>query len=418
MPGPNIIPLAFQSYDPTYDWWVPNTIPAGSFDPTTGPATHGKSWFNGDGSARRHDLLHGHPCTPWVLLGDIPQGQRYIYPVMLDAIDYFEAHAEHGFSHVDQRVIEDVRAGLARIVFLMCMEGSSGTTGRYPDDPFILDSWCRAAGLEKHMVWYVQGNERLKEISKDLSFTAESIDVFRAWVQPQDAITSWQPTSDRDLFLCYNLTARAHRLLLVAQLMAAGVVDRGLISWHGHRCNDAENVIRRLGRSDLVPQVQQLIRTTPWVLDQGFAQALDFPHEHRAQTFLNLVSETETANDCRHVTEKTYRPLASGHPFLVLASPGHLATLRDRGYHTFGRWWDESYDSEPDLDKRVRAIVGIVEHLSRLSRQQLMHMRYEMQDTLAHNLETYTNSSTDAQRANGYAGYVYESIDRIWQSLR
>jgi hypothetical protein len=411
------IPLAFQSYDSAYDWWVPNTILSGSFDAVKGPATHSTAWFDENGNAKRHDQMCGHPHAPWVLLSTIPRGQRYIYPVMLIEREYFERHAEQGFRHVDPRVIEDVRAGLARIVLLMCMEGSSGATGRYPRDQFILDSWCRAAGLEKHMVWYVQGNAQLGDLSKDLQFTADYIDVSRLWVQPQATITSWQPVSDRDLFLCYNRVVRPHRLLLVTQLMSTGLVDRGLVSWHGLDCYDAEGTIGSLGRPDLLPEVQQLINTTPWELDKGFAQALDFPIEHGTQTFLNLVSETETASNCMHLTEKTYRPLAYGHPFLMLASPGQLATLRARGYHTFDRWWDESYDSDPDLDRRVRAIISILQDLSQLSRQQLVHMRYEMQDTLRHNLDIFTKSSTDTQRANGYIGLVYEAVHRIWQSF-
>lgn len=414
---PNTIPLAFQSYDTAYDWWVPNTILSGSFDAVKGPATHGTAWFDENGNVRRDDQLYGHPHAPWVLLSNIQQGQRYIYPVMLAEREYFERHADQGFNHVDPRVLSDVRAGLARIVLLMTMEGSSGVSGRYPQDPFILDSWCRAAGLEKHMVWYVQGNAQLGDLSKDLQFTADYIDVSRLWAQPQANITNWQPESNRDLFLCYNRIVRPHRLLLVAQLMAAGLIDRGLVSWHGYECYDAENMICSIGRSDLVPQVQQLVNTAPWELDTGFAQALDFPQAHGSQTFLNLVSETETASNCMHITEKSYRPLAYGHPFLMLASPGQLSTLRDRGYHTFARWWDESYDDELDIDQRVRAIVGIVKDLSQLPREQLVHMRYEMQDTLLHNLDIFTNSSTDTQRANGYTGLIYESVQNIWRSF-
>ena len=45
------------------------------------------------------------------------------------------------------------------------------------------------------------------------------------------------------------------------------------------------------------------------------------------------------------ITEKTFRPIACGHPFIVLGNNNILKTLHDLGFETFGSLWDESYDT-------------------------------------------------------------------------
>jgi len=44
------------------------------------------------------------------------------------------------------------------------------------------------------------------------------------------------------------------------------------------------------------------------------------------------------------ITEKTYRPIAMGHPFIVLSNNKSLEMLHFLGFETFGTLWDESYD--------------------------------------------------------------------------
>lgn len=55
-------------------------------------------------------------------------------------------------------------------------------------------------------------------------------------------------------------------------------------------------------------------------------------------------------------TEKVFKPLAFYHPFQVIASPGFLQNLRDFGFETFDNLFDESYDSEIDIHKKISII--------------------------------------------------------------
>ena len=85
-----------------------------------------------------------------------------------------------------------------------------------------------------------------------------------------------------------------------------------------------------------------------------------------AQTRCSIV--LETVYDQRiHLTEKTLRPLACGHPFLILNGPGALETIRSYGFKTFQPYINESYDSEQDPGKRMNAVLAEMRRINNSS---------------------------------------------------
>jgi hypothetical protein len=63
------------------------------------------------------------------------------------------------------------------------------------------------------------------------------------------------------------------------------------------------------------------------------------------------------------LTEKTFKPIALGMPFIIVGTQGSLKYLRSYGFKTFGDLWDESYDDEPDDSKRIEKIAQILKQL-------------------------------------------------------
>ena len=75
----------------------------------------------------------------------------------------------------------------------------------------------------------------------------------------------------------------------------------------------------------------------------------------------------ETVFDQRiHLTEKTLRPIACGHPFILAAGPKSLEYLRSYGFKTFSPWINESYDNEPDAQKRLNLIADELKRIENL----------------------------------------------------
>lgn len=69
-----------------------------------------------------------------------------------------------------------------------------------------------------------------------------------------------------------------------------------------------------------------------------------FNPEWYSKTSFSLVSET-MVNPQLFISEKSFKPLAFKHPFIINGTPGTLAHLRSRGFETFDHIINESYDA-------------------------------------------------------------------------
>lgn len=96
----------------------------------------------------------------------------------------------------------------------------------------------------------------------------------------------------------------------------------------------------------------------------GDSSAIYDPYDF-AHTNCSIV--LETVYDRIHLTEKTLRPLACGHPFLLLNGAGALEKIREYGFHTFQPYIDESYDKEQDPVKRMDMVLQEINRINNSS---------------------------------------------------
>jgi hypothetical protein len=68
--------------------------------------------------------------------------------------------------------------------------------------------------------------------------------------------------------------------------------------------------------------------------------------------WFSVVTETEMLPRASRITEKSLKPLANFHPFIIFGNLGALKLVRELGFSTFGEVIDESYDDEPDPRRR------------------------------------------------------------------
>jgi len=86
------------------------------------------------------------------------------------------------------------------------------------------------------------------------------------------------------------------------------------------------------------------------------------------------------------VSEKSLKPMAMQHPFIVVATPGTLAEIQSFGFETFPELWDESYDSIVDFDQRLNVIIQQVQQFDTAQlnqpavQQKLQHNRHRIFD--------------------------------------
>lgn len=81
------------------------------------------------------------------------------------------------------------------------------------------------------------------------------------------------------------------------------------------------------------------------------------------QSYISVVAETGVSGSV-FITEKTMKPLAFQHPFIVYGNSGTLGVLRSWGFETFDNLWDESYDMIEDSALRCDAIAAILKEIT------------------------------------------------------
>jgi hypothetical protein len=130
----------------------------------------------------------------------------------------------------------------------------------------------------------------------------------------------------------------------------------------------------------------------------------EYNHEDYTKTNCSIVLETVFDNRI-HLTEKTLRPVACGHPFMILSGPGTLEYLHTYGFETFHPFIDESYDLETDLDKRMIMVLSEMDRINKLPQADQDHIWKECAIIARRNKELFFsdrffNSITQELRDN------------------
>jgi hypothetical protein len=114
-------------------------------------------------------------------------------------------------------------------------------------------------------------------------------------------------------------------------------------------------------------------------------------------TYFSVVAES-LMQPMTFVTEKTYKPLAYYHPFVVFGTSGTLAHVRGQGFETFGHIIDESYDSELIVNRRFNQVCNIVFDLvKQLENDANLFQDPITQQKLQHNHATFFNTTLAKQ---------------------
>jgi hypothetical protein len=114
-----------------------------------------------------------------------------------------------------------------------------------------------------------------------------------------------------------------------------------------------------------------------------------------AESLLYLVTETVATGRRHHLTEKTFKPIALGMPFVIVGTRGSLEYLRSYGFRTFEGIWDESYDLAED-DVRIERIASLLLSLDELpaaAKQELFELAHEV---IEHNWNHFYNGGFEA----------------------
>ena len=131
----------------------------------------------------------------------------------------------------------------------------------------------------------------------------------------------------------------------------------------------------------------------PAGIGKGFFDAdLPFNPIHYRNSFISIVMGAFPFDtNGHHLHSSTFNPMYCGHPIIQFASYKSLEIMKQYGFKTFDKWWDESYDDEKDDWKRLQMVMDLVLKLSDYDDYSLLQMYKEMKETLQHNIDIIEN---------------------------
>ncbi len=103
----------------------------------------------------------------------------------------------------------------------------------------------------------------------------------------------------------------------------------------------------------------------------------------------NAETTDGTDTPCQQISEKTYKPIKSGLPFLIFTGyPGILRHLKTLGFKTFEPYIDESYDDiKYDYNTRYKLLVKEIDRLCTMDTIELNKIYTLCIPIVKHNLE-------------------------------
>lgn len=211
-------------------------------------------------------------------------------------------------------------------------------------------------------------------------------------------------------FLCFNRKPHDHRVAIYAEVMTnSKLKDKTIITLgkeniiHGQTYKQA---IRRFIDTNykhgnerlynfidnLDPNVDYLFDTESMEPEQSININLDIHN----RTFCNVVTETITSENLIFFSEKIIKSIFALQPFILIGNRNSLKKLKEYGFKTFDKWWDESYD-EKKYQTRFESIVDLLEEISTWDNEKIKITLSEMEETLIYNFNMLLEDKSTKQ---------------------
>lgn len=333
-------------------------------------------------------------------LSDITENNNYFYTINFFNIAFISDNKNIGFSCIPNNVLTDVRNNKAKIILHCSTEGYSGSDSNlHKDELDTIQTWIDVANLPSENVVYINGNLLSNKIkSSKVKYQIEGICVMDGWIIDTGVIdlenysvVNFNPVDNEYLYLNLTREPRPHRVYFLSKLVADDLFNSGKNSFNmlyaaHHNGHYSYNIICEF--TDVSPEIVNGAK----FLDSMGKKFIDIDNTHTEnavrnvdktmyeQTLLSIITETITLNDTILISEKTWKAIAVGHPFMILGSKGLLKQLHKMGYKTFSIWLDESYDDADTVQEKVAIITTNLNKLKEKSLEELINIRNKMKE--------------------------------------
>ena len=244
------------------------------------------------------------------------------------------------------------------------------------------------------VMWNVFDVQRLKhqgdlpkKVSTDMEYKYKSVNAFKT-----------------KHFLKINRTNRDERDIFMLFLNFEKLFDKCLVSFPElHKSTNYQSQFYKYTQQE---NINDLKSKLPFDIDKTdemnhgpagvglgkFDADLPFDPIHYRNTFISIVMGAFPFDTSGyHLHSSTFNPMYCGHPIIQFAPYKTLEVMKQYGFKTFDKWWDESYDDEPNGVKRLQMVMDLVLKISQYEEKDLLHMYNDMKETLQHNIDIIEN---------------------------
>lgn len=181
------------------------------------------------------------------------------------------------------------------------------------------------------------------------------------------------------LYNCLQKRPRNHRAWLFKELHEHGLLIHGINSMNKFDINKSYMDHKHISESEYETLISLLPMLPPsdtstvdeFSSEDSGSYLTNFNEDITLDSWVSVVSEasfSDNLNTC-FLSEKTFKPIACNHPFIIYGDKDSLHFLRSLGYKTFHPYINESYDSLSTWD-RLDAIVNELMRIKNMSHEE------------------------------------------------
>jgi hypothetical protein len=331
-----------------------------------------------------HCATHGFPYQLLTVNNTCPSDSFYTI-----GLGFFNFSIDY-FSLLSLNILNRLRQSNLRILFYY-HEG---------DNPFKikdrLDQLCQTHDLSTNCYVFVSGNTSADQIKNFAWFPDHEL---LYWQRNQKVLATNIHLNPRPFeFTALNRTHKYWRATAMSDLQKSGLLKNSQWSYNVNLSanEDPQDNPIEVDTLGLQTDLTIFLNQGPYLCDSLNSDQHNDHHlhvaEHYTQSYCHIVLETHFDADGSggsFLTEKTFKPIKHGQPFVVVGPMGTLQALRDLGYRTFDHAIDNSYDLEPNNTLRW---VKIKKSLQQIQAQDMLSWFITCVDDVRHNQQLFCSS--------------------------
>lgn len=258
-----------------------------------------------------------------------------------------------------------------------------------------LDSLVKQHKLPANCYVFVSANTAADNLENFVYFCSHEV-LYWSRNQNHAALTATTSTKSKK-FTVLNRTHKWWRATVMADLKQLGILNHSYWSY-GAVVNDDQRSQNPIEEDvlELRHKVDEFLYAAPYGCDdldqdQHNDHTLLVPTLFQ-DSYVHVVIETHFDADQSggtFLTEKTFKPIKHGQPFVIAGPPGSVAQIKSMGYRTFDNHIDHSYDQEFNNTRRWQLLR---QELVRLNQVSLDQIYKNCHSDIIYNQDLFQNS--------------------------